>query len=125
MSLDCQVKGHIADNLEFTLLKLGEAAPPLATGTPYDVNKHVQHKNGKVYQDSKRVYQDGDHVPPHPIKPLPDGGVVCEIIMRPSDEPGPKPNFDIHTHSKVTLDDEKFFHGGLWSSRVTSSLLFF
>jgi hypothetical protein len=35
MSLDCQVKGHIADNLEFTLLKPGETAPPLAIGTPY------------------------------------------------------------------------------------------
>jgi hypothetical protein len=140
MSLDCQVKGQIADNLEFTLLKPGEAAPPLAIGTPYDVNKHVQHKNGKVYQDGKRVYQDGDHVPPHPIKPLPDGLVLCEVSVLPYttkkmsvplyidgstfyvDNPySAKADFFVRNHSRVTLDDETLVSGELWSHVVDNS----
>jgi hypothetical protein len=140
MSPACQIKGHVADNLEFTLLKSGEGAPPSAVGIPYDVDKHVQRRNGKSYQDGKRVYQDGDRVPPHPIKPLPDGAVICELSILPSTSKkmsvplytdgsifyvsnpySAKAQFFVPNHSSVTLDDEKVFGGELWSHVVDSS----
>jgi hypothetical protein len=138
MSLDCQIKGHIADTLELTLLKPGESAPPPATGTSYDVNIHVQHKNGKVFQDGKRVYQNGDRVPPHPIKPLPDGAVLCEVSVVPHtpkkilvplniddstfhvDNPHSAKEF-VRNHSWVTLLDETLVRGELWSHVIEDS----
>jgi hypothetical protein len=137
MSLDCRVKGHVVDNLEFTLLKLGEAAPASAIGIPYEL---INMFNAETARFTKMASAFIKMVIVFLL--IPSGrflteqccAVLCKLSIlpyNPKTVPVPlyidgsidnphsaKAQFFVRNHSWVRLDDERLVDGELWSHVV-------